>query len=1482
MNNESRPSPFFARLKSLLAVACSLLLFAAVLFIAVLPAFRDEQNGEPIAENPPQGSPQSPPPDTNSEGDASAPAESAKDPAVGENENPKAGETPPPAGSATPQDAAPTKPPAKGDEPQADWAIQMAQPPSTWSERAFELFDTRAAVPLVDELKQWFEPALLAPPPAFRTTNTSVGKCGVFRGIMRLTPPLDSAVALRLDLANSDLLRIHLFRGDAGVTLVHYSDDQWAAYTTKRHPGASKPARLRLAATDDYRASRTSFGKGPFEICFVPGEVAVTRGNVVLLRAAFDGLPSDVFFQGTASFQGIGIRRLSDTPPPLARELFVAYKPNELTWKSGITEQAKFVEHTSGAVELTASTAKKQAGVWAEVKDLGLSIVDVKLSKVTAGAGLFLSDAKGTPAKVLRFAHNTGNGELCAVLKSDDRFEFDMHRYDKGLTPSVSSDLWVRLAGCGNVFRVWVSSDALYWAHVGTANHSLASINSIGLQHVAQARGVAIQLDQIRVTPLSGVRGLASAELLQRAKACSKPTFDSWLWETARSLPAGASLQEWRMATAVKSVERWAATPLTQLLIKKILAEAIRSDRPREDVLDAIDDASFVFDTVGSDASLAGFTALYEQVALRGAADDADLFDDAIRRLFSTSITSTRRSSSPSDHWIGEELIRRLFAKDWRRLHDFLSVVRFYGWESRSPLFDWAATLASRATPMASSTNASKLSQGRWRPSIVEELDREAFNRISELESALNTGDPVVAAEIAAAIRDTNSAGIAPAPADADLSQSLSAALQDIWFEHPDVAKALNERHREIAELRLQQAIDHSDPGAARTIAEQFGHLESAARARLWLGDRSLSAGRIRQALAEYAHASECSAIAEEVSSRVALAMALVGENESKPDDTRNDEVVFSRAKYAAAEYRALLDKLAKSNKAPPMEEIDIQPRGFEVHFAGKLDGQLGKSPNQAVVRDSHLHAANWPIRQLAYTRAEDTVYVSNRFQIAAFALADGKRLWTSEKALGEPLRSQDWFLTRTRPIVHGDAVYSRFLYGAGTRLVKLNRKDGKVIWATPNNSSKFVVSDPFLADGRLLALVVGRGQQLSQLSLAEFDTDTGAIRLGERIFELRDRWWKMRYCAIQTLPDGFVAAMGGAIVACDYDGRVRWLRRQPQIPIDHAPSWMSQSFAPPFVADKAVIYAQPASKELVCAELATGRVRWRRLVSNLRGVWDAANGRVIARTGAGLTALHIETGATLWDYHSPQLQPARCFDDHRGMLISQVRLRGGRTQVEPKVVWLDLASGEPTHEHALPGFVHAQPRLGPFILGPKNVFTFYSTGANDADLDLIRLAPKGDAKPVARPLADAWTDSEIDPALLKTFQDRLSNWRLGLGSTVHPGGLAPSVHGKKDQLAFRLGPGKPLLLATSKPFGPIKQLSLQLGHNLAMQWKLEVMANGRMVHEQVIDKSSHPTPWFRLDVPWAKFPERSSVTLRMSHVTGTESDIYIESLAFE
>ena len=99
-----------------------------------------------------------------------------------------------------------------------------------------------------------------------------------------------------------------------------------------------------MTATDDDRARRTEvrFG-GPMEIRWRNGELIFSRGDIVLLTAPLLGIPSDVYFEGRATFLGIAVKRTRDdlvalTSSPIAYE---TNKPAELAWQLSKPDIAK-------------------------------------------------------------------------------------------------------------------------------------------------------------------------------------------------------------------------------------------------------------------------------------------------------------------------------------------------------------------------------------------------------------------------------------------------------------------------------------------------------------------------------------------------------------------------------------------------------------------------------------------------------------------------------------------------------------------------------------------------------------------------------------------------------------------------------------------------------------------------------------------------------------------------------------------------------------------------------------------------------------------------------------------------------------------------------------------------------------------------------------------------------------------------------------
>ena len=67
----------------------------------------------------------------------------------------------------------------------------------------------------------------------------------------------------------------------------------------------------------------------------------------------------------------------------------------------------------------------------------------------------------------------------------------------------------------------------------------------------------------------------------------------------------------------------------------------------------------------------------------------------------------------------------------------------------------------------------------------------------------------------------------------------------------------------------------------------------------------------------------------------------------------------------------------------------------------------------------------------MAFAVDGDLAYVSNRFQVAAFDLKNGKRLWQTAVG-GEHAKTHDWTLTPMKPLIVGDRIFVRRLVKVG------------------------------------------------------------------------------------------------------------------------------------------------------------------------------------------------------------------------------------------------------------------------------------------------------------------------------------------------------------------------------------------------------------------------------------------------------------------
>ncbi|HEY2148440.1 MAG TPA: hypothetical protein VGH32_10915, partial [Pirellulales bacterium] len=111
-------------------------------------------------------------------------------------------------------------------------------------------------------------------------------------GRLRLNAPLSEESVLRLSLYESQMMSLHFWRGNSGLTLRTYDHKGSLVAFAVSGPDKNRPIRA-LAATDDDRNWRTNQPLWPLrmDIRFHKGMVVVSRGDIELLRAPFAGVP---------------------------------------------------------------------------------------------------------------------------------------------------------------------------------------------------------------------------------------------------------------------------------------------------------------------------------------------------------------------------------------------------------------------------------------------------------------------------------------------------------------------------------------------------------------------------------------------------------------------------------------------------------------------------------------------------------------------------------------------------------------------------------------------------------------------------------------------------------------------------------------------------------------------------------------------------------------------------------------------------------------------------------------------------------------------------------------------------------------------------------------------------------------------------------------------------------------------------------------
>lgn len=1384
---------------------------------------------------------------------------------------------------------------------QEPWNVPQMDDPPSFASTAFDDFDTSKSLPQMPDMLRWFE-TLPDQQRRIGETHTRLGKCAEFDGVFRLRWPWRENFALRLSLENHNRLRMHFYHGTEGVTLVYYEDEgyAWGAYaTTRKDENTHVPGTLALAATDAGRCARSEYRyRGPIDLRWHDGELILSRGDIVLLRAPLKGVPQDVFFDGRVAFHGIAVVPASDAPPrePENPVVQVIERPADLPWFEKLAEGAQAIKHDDGSIELSANNAKASGFISAPLSQIGPCEVIVELEGATTGAGVFLSRPEAKNDATVRFVMNerTSPPSLCAISTRGEHRQGDFGWWHDRLTMHVSSERqYVRLTGGAGIVRHAISPNGRHWAEWDSPEVGMtAGISHLCLEYCGNAPDCRIRLKKITIRRLAVLHAQADEQLLARVPIITSsprvPTIEQWLADVSAAQPEGVTASAWRRTCAIRALAEGVDANLGPRLVQLVLDDAEARNLPSAELLALYRDAFPLIDTRHNGAHAENCWKRYFTLATRAFRERGERPFSLIRRAAMTSPVWWRHNLPVGDErTIRLELVQLLYQGQWEEALQLCKQLRFFQQHQRVPLVSWAEATAVRQLPgrQGVETSIARLPSS-WRPLLVEELSKDAYNVLAEMQAVLESDAFEDAARMITSVSPDSVAGVAPHGRDRQLLVSLPVAIRLAVRDYPQLQSVMNEKFGPLAQLRVRQSINANNVAAVELAAVQFEATEAAAEAHRWLGDRALASGLFPRAMAEYHRALRTapSTLRHDLLARLRLAAAMQGRNEGEPA-TR--PILFHETTISPGEFESLVADMQRANAggstrfAVSALQQRVYPApspvGFEVAKRSRLDGPTGNDPNSEVTRDVNLHKVNWAERQIATLVEGNTLYVTNRFQVAAYNLDNGQRLWQTTPLAGNALRSRDWTAIPMRPLVVGDRIYVRLLYGPGPTLACIEKQTGKVAWTAEQRHNEFLISDPLLVQDQLVGFTMVRGEQgQSSLRLTTFDLESGQPIVQRNLARLNDVWWTRRACEVAPLDDGLLATLGGVSLYCNVEGSVRWIRRHISLPPDEETAWVRQHFERPVISGTRAILSQPGVRALVCIDIETGKQLWSHVLPDLETVIGQEQDLIVVRTENAFVAYDIATGQERWQQpHGDVMEGAMLGGPGGFLYVERQPIVERQGQFEARLVWLDVMTGAPKASFTLPGLESNEPHLGPLVAYNDRVWTFWGAANNDPNRDVVELIPKADAVPQPISVAaqnDPWGNF-APPQVREPAQRMFPEWTLLASSVNGESGRRDEVHGEKGVLGLCVRPALPTLFAREVEFadGSHPKLRIRFNHRTDHDWKLRlrVQFSSETVWSEEFTKDTQ-NQWKDLEIDLSRLAGKAgTLVVRAEYVEG-------------
>lgn len=1360
----------------------------------------------------------------------------------------------------------------------------------------------------IESFRRWLSP-LAGHKLQLNRWHIQKADCGSFVGLAKLAAPWPDDAVWRLGMFEPRALQIHFWSGLQGVS-VRYIEQcrQWAAYRCTRAPGSPVPKTWSLVATDRGRHDRLHLGV--FEVRHQAGRLILSRGLIRLLEAPLPQPPREVFMEGAARFSTFAMYRCDpiDWPTPAEHSIVrdvrqpahavwrswtptgqntqsdqrVLHEAGPAPWQAAVTEQVRCASTPEGCVTLTAQKSTELAAIASPLNSRSLlEVVELRVDHAEPGTGIYVGDDNGQPLHRIGFFRDRTTGQTVLKYAPLPETAWETTVNTTSHPPAyVTGPVWLRLVlGLGGL-KLAVSDDGLRWSPAWKTPERGAQggFHCVGLYLLKSDRPSRVTLGQVTVRALSGIVGLADQELRDRvdvSDAMRSGDTAAWLDEVSSSCPADVQLSEWRRASAIRSLKRDVPRPLSEYLLRRLLRDSETccvNSIARRRFLDDLCLVSDVWEAAAGQRMYEEYERFCGEFWRRGQADD---FSNATEVLLNAPLWSSQPPPAPFvKQRIRREILNRVFARRWQDVYGLSQQIRFWVrsanpanmWQKRSAdyrtLVEWAELVSARAVPGIDPDPI--LDRNReWRNPYEKRVSKEGYNVMAEFAAALAGGAMEDACAIIASAGQVGVLGLLPSAEDRELFVSLPKAVAVAVRDNPELKQTMVQKIGPVGVLRVRQAIARADHAAVQAATIQYYATQAASEAHGWLGDRALSSGRFEEAITEYrvALTDATRSRVRDIAPRLKLALAMLGRPGPELDD---GQVVLGQREYSAAEFATLTSRLIEAHRTSSQVTTVQEPRpqavgpvpapsGFRVEVRARFDGSVGRSPNNAAFQHQ-----DWPGRQLAVVSDEQRLYVSNRFQLTAYNLADGQKSWSVQLG-GEQGEAHHWPSVAARPLIVGDRLLVRRFLSAGPELVSLETQTGKIVWRT--RPEKYVATDPVWMRQRIFVLTTAVPESKTvQLDLTCLHPETGAVISRKPVIRLRDVWQQRPICSLQRFEDHLVCSAGNAMFCCDAMGQVAWSRRSPFVPRSFRELPEFQDVVDPLLDSGQMFVSQPGVSAVCCLDPVSGRELWSRATLDVKRIIGLSGRVVVVQTASGLAALDRASGDLRWRYRAAGVLLGAMCDADRVLICRRIAGVGATSQT--CLIWLEPDHGREQAHCVLDSLSDPTPFLGPLVVAGGRLWALYGRSWSDGTRDLIALVP--DAKRAGggvlspREFAE-WAPWSDDRTRLATARS-LPGWTLvaHASKSEQPSGwaLLPEFAGERDVLLTRDIARNPvrLLKFVEIPAQATPRLTLRVGHRAGASWQLVVRVSGQEVLRQVVDETSAPGGWLDKQVNLAEY----------------------------